>query len=356
MAGQDRTERPTARRLQEARRRGQIARSQDLGHAAGLAGAVLALSVAGVYGFTRLASALARGLADVGAAAGHDPTAGEVTSIAVRNAATLGLVVGPVALAAAAAVVAAQVAQGGWNVASEALQPKLTRLNPIEGLKRLGLKRGGVQALKALAVVAIVVYLAYPFIERAVEAGPHLTRMTPVGAFAFMWGEVRGVAVKITILFAVLGTADYFWQKHLWLDGLKMTKQEVKDDLKMTEGSPEIKNRIRRVMVETVRRRMMAAVPKATVVVTNPTHYAVALQYERSRMSAPVVVAKGQGHLAQRIKAIAREHGVPMVENVPLAQALYKHVEVGQAIPANLFEAVAEVLAHLIRLRQLTLH
>src|SRR5690606_3248606 len=253
-------------------------------------------------------------------------------------------------------VVAAQIAQGGWNVASEALQPKFTRLNPLEGLKRLGLKRGGVQALKALTVVAVVVYLAYPFIERAVDASPHLTRMTPVNAFALMWDEVRGVAVKITILFAVIGAADYFWQKHLWLEGLKMTKQEVKDDLKMTEGSPEIKHRVRRVMLESFRRRMMAAVPKATVVITNPTHYAVALEYQRARMSAPVVVAKGKGFLAQRIKAIAREHGVPMVEHVPLAQALYKHVEIGQAIPANLFEAVAEVLAHLIRLRQLTLN
>lgn len=356
MAGHDRTERPTARRLREARRRGQIARSQDLAHAAGLAGAVLALSAAGAYGFTKLAGALARGLADLASAAHHDATAPEIAAIAIRNAVALGQVVGPVALAAAGAVIAAQVAQGGWNVASEALSPKFNRLNPVEGLKRLGPKRGGVQALKAIAVVAVVVYLAYPFIERAVYASPQLTRMTPVGAFTFMWEEVRGVAVKITILFAVIGAADYFWQKHLWLEGLKMTKQEVKDDLKMTEGSPEIKHRVRRVMLESFRRRMMAAVPKATVVITNPTHYAVALEYQRARMSAPVVVAKGKGFLAQRIKAIAREHGVPMVEHVPLAQALYKHVEIGQAIPANLFEAVAEVLAHLIRLRQLTLN
>jgi flagellar biosynthetic protein FlhB len=292
----------------------------------------------------------------MGAAAGHDPTAGEVASLAVRHAVTLGLVVGPVALAAAGAVVAAQVAQGGWNVASEALEPKFNRLSPLEGLKRLGLKRGGVQALKALAVVAVVFYLAWPFVERAVADSPQLARMAPVQAFAFMWREMRGVVVKTIVLFAVIGAADYFWQKHLWLDGLKMTKQEVKDDLKMTEGSPEIKYRIRRVMVESFRRRMMSAVPKATVVITNPTHFAVALEYRRAQMGAPVVVAKGQGFLAQRIKAVAREHGVPMVENVPLAQALYTHVDIGQAIPGNLFEAVAEVLAYLIRLRQLTLN
>jgi len=153
---------------------------------------------------------------------------------------------------------------------------------------------------------------------------------------------------------AVAG-ADYALQRWRLMKSLKMTKQEVKDDLKMTEGNPEIKARVRRIQMTMARKRMLAAVPKATVVVTNPTHYAVALEYRRSEMSAPRVLAKGRGLLAQRIKEIAREHGVPTVENVPLAQSLYKTVEVGDFIPAALFEAVAEVLAYLIRLKQLAL-
>jgi flagellar biosynthetic protein FlhB len=292
----------------------------------------------------------------MGMTPGHDITAGEVTGLAVRTAATLAILVGPIALAAGSAVVAAQVAQGGFNFSADTLQPKFNRLNPVSGFKQFGFKKGGVQTLKAVAIVAVVVWLSLPFIVRLMATSPQIT-MTPLGtAASAFWADVRSLLWKVVVFFGVLGTADYFWQKHQWLDGLKMTKQEVKDDMKMAEGSPEIKNRIRKVMFESFRRRMMAAVPKATVVITNPTHFAVALEYRRSTMGAPVVVAKGQGHLAQRIKRIARESGVPMVENVPLAQALYKTVEVGESIPGNLFEAVAEVLAYLIRLKQLTLN
>lgn len=356
MAADDRTERPTPRRLLDARRRGQIARSQDLGQAAGLAAALAVLSLTGAYYIGGLAEVLTRGLAAMGGAAAHDITAGEVTGLAVRNAAALALIVGPIAIAAAGAVVFMQVAQGGWNMASEALEPKFDRLNPVNGLKKFGFKRGGVQTLKAAVIVSVVLYLAYPFVARVLDSSPQLTRMPIAPAAAYVWDEMRGLLWKITLLFGVIGAVDFYWQKHMLLDSLKMTKQEVKDDMKMTEGSPEIKHRVRKIMFESFRRRMMAAVPKATVVITNPTHFAVALEYHRSRMGAPVVVAKGQGHLAQRIKAVAREHGVPTVENVPLAQALYKSVDVGDAIPGNLFEAVAEVLAYLVRLKQLVLN
>jgi flagellar biosynthetic protein FlhB len=356
MASDDRTERPTARRLKDARKRGQVARSQDLGQAAGLGAALGVLSMLGTRYVQGMADALANGFGRMGVSPAHDITAGEVTGLAVNGAATLGLLVGPIALSAAFAVVAMQVAQGGWNVATEALQPKFTRLNPVSGVKQLGLKKGGVQTLKAVVIVTVVVWLSYPFVMRVLGNSQQLTLMPVAPAAAMVWGEMRGLLWKTVVLFGMLGAADYFWQKHQHLEGLKMTKQEVKDDMKMAEGSPEIKNRIRKVMFESFRRRMMSAVPKATVVITNPTHFAVALEYRRTSMGAPVVVAKGQGHLAQRIKKIAREAGVPMVENVPLAQALYKTVEVGESIPGNLFEAVAEVLAYLIRLKQLTLN
>jgi flagellar biosynthetic protein FlhB len=153
-------------------------------------------------------------------------------------------------------------------------------------------------------------------------------------------------------LFVIAG-ADYMVQRWRFTSSLKMTKAEVRDDTKLTEGNPEIKGRIRRMQRDLARRRMMADVKRATVVITNPTEYAVALEYRREAMVAPKVVAKGRGVLAARIKAIAREHDIPTVENVPLAQALYKTVEVGQTIPGNLFDAVAEVLAYLIRLKRL---
>lgn len=161
--------------------------------------------------------------------------------------------------------------------------------------------------------------------------------------------------VQAGLALAAIAGADYGLQRWRHYASLKMTKQELRDEARSSEGSPEIKARVRRIQREMTRKRMLNAVKTATVVVTNPTHYAVALQYQRARMGAPVVVAKGRDHLAQRIKAIAREAGVPLVENVPLAQALYKGAEVGDEIPGPLFGAVAEVLAYLIRIKQLAL-
>ena len=356
MAADDRTEKPTARRIKDARKRGQIARSHDLSQAAGLAAALGVLGLMGSRYVHGMAEVLAAGVSRAGITPAHDIAAGEVAGLAVSSAAALGLIVGPIALAAGFAVAAAQVAQGGWNVASEALHLKFNRLNPVTGFKQFGPKRGGVQMLKALAIVAVISWLAYPFVGRLLGNAQQMTLMPVTASAASVWAEARALLWKAVLFFVAIGVADYAWQKHLWLDGLKMTKQEVKDDMKMAEGSPDIKSRIRKVMLESFRRRMMSAVPRATVVITNPTHFAVALEYRRSGMGAPVVVAKGQGHLAQRIKQVARDAGVPMVENVPLAQALYKGVEIGEAIPGNLFEAVAEILAYLIRMKQLTLN
>jgi flagellar biosynthetic protein FlhB len=356
MATDDRTELPTQRRKDEAKRRGQLPRSQDFGQAAGLAASLLVLGWTGSHVIEGLGGELSLGLVRLASAPGHDVSAGDVTAFAISAATSLGWLVGPVAVAAALAVVAAQVAQSGWNIANEALTINFGKLNPASGFKRFGLKQGGVQTAKALLIVAVVLYLAYPFVRDMLMDAQHLALLSPAAASVAGWQSIRGLLWKTVLLFIVLGTADFAWQKRQWTESLRMTKQEVKDDQRMSEGSPEMKGRIRRVMAESFRRRMMAAVPKATVVITNPTHYAVALDYTRAKSVAPVVVAKGQGFLAQQIKAVAREHGVPMVENVPLAQALYKTVEVGEAIPGNLFEAVAEVLAYLIRLKQLTLN
>jgi flagellar biosynthetic protein FlhB len=356
MANEDRTELPTQRRKDEARRRGQIARSHDLAQAASLGAGLLALGWAGAYMVNGLGADLSLGLMRMTTARGHELTPGEVNGFAVAAARSIAVFVGPIAMAAAVAAVGSQVAQSGWNVATEALTLNFGKLNPASGIKQFGLKRGGVQTLKAIVIVGAVLYLAYPFVMRMALDAQHLVLVSPVSAASEGWDAMRGLLWKSVLLFAAMGAADFLWQKRQWTENLRMTKQEVKDDMRMAEGSPEMKGRIRRVMAESFRRRMMAAVPKATVVITNPTHFAVALEYSRARSAAPIVVAKGQGHMAQRIKAIAREHGVPMVENVPLAQALYKTVEVGEAIPGNLFEAVAEVLAYLIRLKQLTLN
>ena len=198
-------------------------------------------------------------------------------------------------------------------------------------------------------------WISRSFVTDLVLDAPRLARIAPADAAFTAWMAMRGLLWKSVLVLGTVAAADYLFQRRQHMTSVMMTKQEVKDDTRMSEGSPETKSRVRRVMVEMFKRRMMAAVPKATVVITNPTHFAVALEYHRHTMPAPVIVAMGQDHTAQRIKAIAREHGVPMVENVALAQALYRSCEVGDSVPAHLFEAVAEVLAYLIRLKQLVL-
>jgi flagellar biosynthetic protein FlhB len=355
MSQSDRTEQPTPRRLDEARRKGQVARSRHVGEVAGFAAALGALTFWGAHLVAVLENEVAAGIARIGTGPAHTITGGEANGLAVLGARALAMVAGPPACAAAVAVLAAHGMQAGWLVSFEALQLNASRLNPASGIKQFGLARGGMETLKAVLIVAALAWIGRGLVTDLVLDSPRLARMSPGDSAAVAWHAIRTLLWKATIVLGVVAAADYFFQRRQHLKSLRMTKQEVKDDLRMTEGSPETKSRVRKVMHEMFRRRMMAAVPKATVVITNPTHYAVALEYRRETMTAPVIVAMGKDHVAQRIKAIAREHGVPSVENVALAQALYRTCDIGDAIPPHLFEAVAEVLAYLIRLKQLVL-
>jgi len=351
----ERTEKPTAKRLREAREKGQLPRSRDLGQAAGLLAAVAVFS----FYSGRMADTLAAAVKRAFVRMGDNPLAGigphEVTSLAADGLAVVGLVVGPLAFATVAAVAAVQTAQGGFVFAGKALTFDLAKLSPASGLKKLASPESLAALTKALLATAVIVYLAW----RAVETGLlHSVGLTRIGADAAAqagWTETLGLMRRAGIALFVLAAADYAWVRWRFMRGNRMTKQEVKDEHRLQEGNPEVKGRLRRIQRDLVRRRMLAAVSKATVVVTNPTHYAVALEYHRAVMTAPRVVAKGRGFVALRIRELAREHGVPIVENPPLARALHTHADVGDAIPAALFEAVAEVLAYLIRLRQLVL-
>ena len=354
-SSQERTEQPTSRRLQDARRKGKVAVPKEAGQAASLIAATVALGWIGDGVLSRLGHALAAGIGRMGALARAPLDQAQVATLAVDAVTTMGIVTAPVALTAIVTVVALHTAQGGWVFASEALHLDWNRLNPATGIKRLGPSTGGVELLRMLFSVTLISVLGWLALSTYVEGSGQLARLAPADAASEMWRVAARLLKQSAIGLLAIAGADYFVQRHRLMQSLKMTRQEVKDDHKMTEGNPEIKSRVRRVQREMVKRRMLAATKKATVVITNPTHYAVALQYRRSGMSAPLVVAKGQGFMAQRIKAIARDHGIPMVENVALARALYAEAEVGDVIPGALFEAVAEVLAYLIRLKQLVL-
>ena len=355
MAQDDRTEAPTGKKKQDARKKGQIPRSRELGVAAASVAATIALGRFGVNLMSGLGDRLASDLTHLGDAPMRTVTEGELVSMVMTSGMLISLTVGPIALATMVAGVALQVAQGGWNFAPEALKPNLGRLNPANGLQKLNPTQAGLDTLKTMLAVAVFAWIGWIATDAMMKEGQSLAWMAPVDAARTAWDAAESLMWKVAWGLAFLALGDYALQRYRWLQNLKMTKQEVRDEGKQNEGNPEVKGRIRRIQRDMARRRMLDDVPRATVVITNPTHFAVALEYRRGEMAAPKVLAKGADHIALQIRERAREHGIPLVENKPLAQALFKTAEVGETIPGPLFSAVAEVLAQLVRLKQLVL-
>ncbi|NOT44270.1 MAG: flagellar biosynthesis protein FlhB [Acidobacteria bacterium] len=354
MAG-DRTEKPTPKKLQDARKKGQVARSKDLAVAAATIAATIALAQSGGRLVNGLAADLASALAHVGDAPMRTVTGGDLQGIVVTSLATMISLVAPVALATMVVGVGVHGLQGGWNFSVEPLQFRWNRLNPAENVKRFALINSGVDTLKTLVAAAVIAYVSWRLIEDLFESGVRMAWLSPFGAASLGWDYGQSLLWRVGLALGALALADYGLQIYRLRSSLRMTKQEIRDEGKQNEGNAEVKGKIRRIQREFSRRRMIQDVARATVVITNPTHYAIALEYRRGEMAAPIVLAKGQDHLAARIREAAREHGVPLVENKPLAQTLYRSAEIGEAIPADLFGAVAEVLAQLVRLRQITL-
>ena len=356
MAGSDdRTEKPTGRKIREGRKRGQVARSRDLAGALSLAGVTLGLGWAGVTMLSTLTERLASGLSGL-AEQGHLPLDSAALATGIwADAALVAQVAGPPAMVAGLVSVGVSVAQVGFELSPKALEWNWQKLSPASGFSRFAPMQAGAELLKAALGMVVVAAVCYVLIRPAFDTAPALIGMMPVEAARTGWERVWSLLWRVSLALVALAAADYGLQRYRWFTSLKMTRQEVRDEARMNEGNPELKARVRRIQRDMTRRRMLSAVKTATVVVTNPTHFAVALEYRRSEMSAPKVVAKGQDLMAARIREIARKHDVPIIENKTLARALYKHAEIGDAIPADLFGAVAEVLAYLVRLKQLVL-
>jgi flagellar biosynthetic protein FlhB len=231
------------------------------------------------------------------------------------------------------------------------MSPKLTRLNPIAGLKKLVSLRSMVELVKSVIKILFIGGIAFGIVKNEITAMPALMQQEVVEILLFIGRVAFKIFFFVCLALIVLAFFDYVYQRWQYEQSLKMTKQEVKDERKQIEGDPKVKGRIRRVQLELARRRMMEAVPEADVVITNPVHLALALKFDAAKMIAPTIVAKGSGYVAERIKEIARIHQVPIIENKPLAQALHKMVEIGEFIPVELYRAVAEVLAYVYRLK-----
>lgn len=351
----DKTEKPTPKRLKDARERGQVASSRDLGAALGSLAATGALVAAGSFLMHRLTTAIVNTLSRLGDAPLHDVTLDDLIPLVATGGTLVALTAGPVAMAAAATGVIGSIAQTGFNVSSKTLAPSWQRLSPAANLKKLAPSRAGLDTLKTIITAAILTVLAWRVAKTLALEATTLTWTGPVASADRGWSAGIRLLWQAGFALLAIGAVDFGLQRWRLHSSLKMTKQETKDEAKQAETNPEVKARVRRIQREMVRRRMLQAVPKATVILTNPTHYAVALEYKRDKGAAPIVVAKGADLLAAKIREIAREHSVPIVENPPLTRALYKECEIGDVIPGPLFGAVAEVLAYLIRIKQLIL-
>jgi len=349
---EDRTEQPTQRRREEARKRGQVARSPDLNAAVNFVVCLYVLKAALSSSRQTIAGLISSSMSRLGDVAAVDITEVGAHALLVKGMGSVLLAAAPVALAAMAAGTAAGLAQVGLMITPQAFAPKLNRIDPIAGLGRLFSKQAVVEMLKAVAKVVVIGYFAYQALRARAPAMVMTAHMELGEGLRAAGDAAMYVATRMAIPLLGIGAADYVIRRRQLDRELRMTKQEVKEELKQQEGDPLVKSRIRQRQRQLAMRRMMEDVKLADVVVTNPTHYAVALKYDREKMRAPHVVAKGQRLIAQRIREIAAAAGVPIVENPLVAQAVFKSVEIGQEIPPDLYRAVAEILAFVYKLAQ----
>lgn len=352
--GGEKTEPATQKKLKDARDEGKVAKSKDIGDALGLLVLFLIIKIfvsflgermVGVYTgvFSRLDDFVNLNEKELGL--------GVVNGLITDMLLECLLMVLPFFAFGFVLALLVGIVQVGWNISTKPMEPKLSKINPLNGFKRMFSKESLFELLKSIVKVGVILYIAYTSIVDDADNIFILYDISLNQAVAWVGDIIIDVGIKISAVFIAIGAADFMYQKFKFKEDMKMTKQEVKDEYKNTEGDPQIKGRIRNKMREASQRRMMQDVPKADVVITNPTHFAVALQYDAQVSSAPVVLAKGEDYLAMKIKEIARENQVEIVENKPLARMLYHNVDIGAEIPPELYQAVAEVLAAVYRIK-----
>ena len=352
--GGEKTEVPTAKKLNDARKEGQVAKSKEIITALML----LALFVVIKFYIGNLGQQMIECFSEFYDLFGKIISNSEygmrmvdatgVVSLGLTT--VLNMIVPFIALAVVIAILG-NALQQKWMVTTKPLQPKLSKISPISGLKRMFNVKQLFEVGKSVAMIAVMSYVIYTTVKDKLGVLYTFYNISLYEALEIVGDIIVDLGIKISAVFLVIGFVDLIYQRHKFKEDMKMTKQEVKDEFKNTEGDPQVKGQIRRRMQQVSRRRMMEALPQADVVITNPTHFAVALKYEANKGQAPVVIAKGADYLAFDIKAKAKEYGIEIVENKPLARILYNNVEIGAQIPPELYQAVAEVLAFVYSLK-----
>jgi flagellar biosynthetic protein FlhB len=345
---QEKTEKATPKKRSDARKKGKTAKSREISSLAVLLMGLSSLCLFGSFMYNQVSVVMRKSFTMLEKPVLNITTMRDLAENTVTDFITIVL---PVMVAVVFMAILSNVAQVGFLASWEGLKPNLEKINVIKGMGRLFSKQSLMELFKSIAKLLIVGAIAYWTFTGELETLKGLGKLEVSGIGLAILKVILKVFFRVCIAMVFLAAIDYAFQKWQFEQQLKMTRQEVKEEYKHTEGDPLIKSRIRKVQLEVARRRMMQEVPEADVVVTNPVHLAVAIKYERERMNAPQVVAKGAEFLAEKIKAIAREHNVPVVENKKLAQNLYSVADVGDEVPMDFYQAVAEVLAYVYKLK-----
>lgn len=350
-ADEERTEKATPKKRREAREKGQVLKSQEISSVLLLISTFFGLKIFGSYMYDNIIRFTNHVLTQYNEIEGLFTIKG-INNMFLDIILITAQIVAPVAAIALIIGLASNYMQVGFLFTTKNLGIKLNRINPIEGFKRLFSAKSLVELVKSLIKIFIVGYVIFSYIYNEIKGIDKLFDMGLMAIITYLGDTTFGVVIRAAGVLALIAVLDYTYQWWDFEKNLKMSKKEIKEEYKQTEGDPHIKSKIKEKQRQMAMTRMMQDVPSADVIITNPTHYAIALKYDKEKCDAPFVLAKGMNIVAENIKKIATESSIPMVENKPLAQALYKSVEIGDIIPEELYQAVAEVLAYVYGLRE----
>lgn len=349
--GAEKTEQPTAKKLSDARKEGQVARSKELTTSAELVALFLTLKIFVGYMINKFIETFRSSYQNIDLYSNGEFTMNIAEGILRNSILRIIIICLPIYMIAVTVSFVIVLVQVKWKPSGKPLRPKFNKLNPISGFKKIFSKDKAFTLLIETVKILLIGYIAYDTLRKEWGTLLILYDISLFQAVALVGNLVINLGIKISIIFLCVGFADFIYQKFKFKKDMRMTKQEVKDEFKQTEGDPQIKRRIRSKMMEVSQRRMMQQLPEADVVITNPTHLAAAIKYDREETGAPILLAKGADHLAMKIKEVAKENQIEIVENKPLARMLYYNVEIGDEIPAELYQMTAEVLAYVYKLK-----
>ena len=353
--GGEKTEPATQKKLEDARKEGQVAKSKEIANGLGLLSLFLLLKVwiGNIsISFLEIFGGVYNRIPEMtGMPYGTVPMA-NIETVIRQSMLQLLIIMIPVFLVGVAVAFTSDVVQVKWKPTAKTLEPKLSKINPISGFQRIFSVNSLVELVKSAAKIGMILYVSWRYMQGKLDFLFYLLDMPILAAVQEIGNIVIDLGLRISAVYMIIALLDFIYQKWKFSNDMKMTKQEVKDEYKDQEGDPQIKGKQRQRMQEASRRRMMQSLPEADVVITNPTHYAVALKYDSELYAAPIVLAKGADYLAAKIKEEAKEYNIEIYENKPLARMLYANVDVGEQIPAELYPAVAEVLAYVYHIRE----